>query len=235
MIFEVLLFSFLAGSTVFVGGVFSYFFERTVYNRKTKIKVAHFLTAFATGVMLAAVCFVLIPKGMHNLEIGYVVFLFLLGAFIFYFLDDYIKRHSAQIPQVLAMLLDFVPESIALGALFVYDHKTGLLLAIFIALQNLPEAFSSYIELRASSLSRKVSLAVLFSFSFIGVVFSSIGYMFLNQSDTLTSSLMVFFFFFILYLIFQDIALSFITKNSRSIAIGVNLGFALSMLAQALT
>lgn len=234
MPYEIIIFAFLAGSTVFIGAVFSYFFEKTVLNRKIKIKIVHFLTAFATGIMLSAVSFVLVPKGMHGLNIVYAIFIFLLGALVFYFLDDYIHKNKTSIPQFLSMLLDFIPESIALGAVFVIDYQTGILLAIFIACQNLPEAFTSYIELRASAFSKLKALIMLFILSFAGVIFASLGYFFLQNQPFLTSSLMLFAAGGILYLIFEDIAPSMKLKNSRFITFGVNLGFIVGMLGEAL-
>lgn len=47
-------------------------------------------------------------------------------------------------------LSDFIPEAIALGAAFAHGEKTGALLAILIALQNLPEGFNAYRELNAT-------------------------------------------------------------------------------------
>ena len=234
MLFEVILFSFIAGITVFLGGLSSYFFEQTINNRGLKRKIVHFLTAFVTGIMLSAVVFVLIPKGMEGLNIASSVIIFLIGAITFYYLDSFIQKNSAKIPQVLAMLLDFIPESIALGALFVYDHNVGILLAIFIAFQNFPESFNSYIELRNSNFSKYKSLIILFCLSFIGVVFSLFGYYFLKDTYEITSALMIFAAGGILYLIFQDIAPSIRVKNSRFLAMGVNLGFIIGMLSEAL-
>jgi len=234
MPYEIIIFAFLAGSTVFIGGLSSYFFEKTVLNRKIKIKIVHFLTAFTTGIMLAAVAFVLVPKGMDNLSISFSISIFLLGAIVFYFLDEYINKNSASIPQFLSMLLDFIPESIALGAVFIYDYNTGILLAIFIACQNFPEAFTSYIELRGSAFSKIKALIMLFILSFVGVVFSLIGFYLLRDDLELTSSLMIFAAGGILYLIFEDISPSMKLKNSRFIAFGVNLGFVVGMIGEAL-
>ncbi len=41
------------------------------------------------------------------------------------------------------MMLDFIPKAIALGAIFATDSKTGILLAIFISKQYLPEFFGN--------------------------------------------------------------------------------------------
>jgi len=234
MLFEVLLYSFLSGITVFIGALSSYYFEQNVHNQILKDKIIHFLVAFGTGIMLSAIAFVLIPKGMENLDILTSSSVFISGAIAFYFLDSYIQKSNTNISQVLAMLLDFIPESIALGALFVYDHEVGILLALFIGLQNLPESFNSYIDLRRSRFSIKSSLVLLFFLSFIGVIFSSLGYFFLDDKIEVTSGLMLFASGGILYLIFQDIAPSIKTKNSRFIAMGVNLGFVIGMFGEAL-
>jgi len=234
MLFEVLLYSFLSGITVFIGALSSYYFEQNVHNQILKDKIIHFLVAFGTGIMLSAIAFVLIPKGMENLDILTSSSVFISGAIAFYFLDSYIQKSNTNISQVLAMLLDFIPESIALGALFVYDHEVGILLALFIGLQNLPESFNSYIDLRRSRFSIKSSLVLLFFLSFIGVIFSSLGYFFLDDKIEITSGLMLFASGGILYLIFQDIAPSIKTKNSRFIAMGVNLGFVIGMFGEAL-
>ena len=231
---KIIIFSLLAGSTVFIGGVLSYFFEKTVINRKVKIQIVHFLTAFATGIMLSAVAFVLVPNGMSNLSPINSVFIFLGGSLFFYFLDYYIHKNKTSIPQFLSMLLDFIPESIALGALFVYEPEIGILLAIFIACQNLPESFSSYIELRTSSFSKANALFLLFVFSFIGLLLSLVGFYLLSDNSELTSALMLFSAGGILYIIFEDIAPSMKLKNSRFIVMGVNLGFVIGMLSEAL-
>jgi zinc transporter, ZIP family len=51
--------------------------------------------------------------------------------------------------------MDFIPESIALGAVFATDTSMALLLAIFIGLQNLPEAFNSFRDMVKSGFTVK--------------------------------------------------------------------------------
>ena len=234
MFYQVVLFSLIAGSTVFIGGLLSYYFENRVHNRVLKELTLHYLIAFATGIMISAISFVLVPKGMENLSIFLALFLFLFGGIAFYFIDLYIQKNRQSMPQVLAMLLDFVPESIALGAVFVYDHKTGILLSVFIALQNLPESFNSYLELKRLKHSSKKALWLLFYLSFVGLFFSLIGYFFLEDSINITSSLMLFSAGGIMYIIFQDIAPLLQYKKKKTIAFGVNLGFVIGMLGEAL-
>ena len=234
MLKQIILFSLLSGITVFIGGLISYFFERRVKNKIFKDKFIHFLVAFSTGIMIAAIAFVLIPQGMENLSVYTSVILFLLGAITFYFLDEFIQKNNTKVPQIMAMLLDFIPESIALGAMFVYDYKVGVLLAVFIALQNLPESFNSYIELRASRFSSFKALIVLFLLSFIGLIFSMLGYFVLNDKIEITASLMVFASGGIMYLIFQDIAPTLKLKSTKLVTLGVNFGFVIGMLGEGL-
>ena len=102
-------------------------------------------------------------------------------------------------------MMDFIPEALALGASFAYDHKFGLLLAIFIGLQNLPEGFNSYVELREKMRRRSV-LALLLALSTVGIVASLTGEMLLKDNLKVIHSIMLLAGGGILYLIFQDIA-----------------------------
>lgn len=234
MFFEIILFSILAGSTVFIGGLTSYYFENRVENKELKELTVHYLISFATGIMLSAISFVLVPDGMVELPILLSCFLFILGGVSFFYFDKLIEKNKYKIPQVIAMLLDFIPESIALGAVFVYNHKTGILLSIFIALQNLPESFNSYTELKKLKHSSSKALLILFILSFVGLFFSLLGYAFLDDKIEITSSLMLFSAGGIMYIIFQDIAPLLQYKKRRLIALGVNFGFIIGMLGEAI-
>lgn len=192
MLYEIILFSLLAGSTVFIGGLISYYFESRVHNKELKELIIHYLIAFSTGVMLSAISFVLVPDGMLELPVLLSTSLFILGGLSFFFFDKLIEKNRYKIPQVIAMLLDFIPESIALGAVFVYNHNVGILLSIFIALQNLPESFNSYTELKNLKHSSYKALFILFILSFVGLIFSLLGYVFLDDKILITSSLMLF-------------------------------------------
>ena len=51
--------------------------------------------------------------------------------------------------QLVAMVSDFVPEAMAMGAMFASGEAAGPLLAVLRGLQNLPEGFNAYRELMA--------------------------------------------------------------------------------------
>ncbi|WP_424712513.1 ZIP family metal transporter [Malaciobacter marinus] len=235
IISSIIIFSLLSGITVFLGGLLAFFFEKKFKKGFLKEEIIHLFIAFGTGIMLSAISFVLVPHGLEKTHIIIAIFLILLGGIIFYYLDGYIQKKAKHTAQIMAMLLDFIPESIALGALFAYDYKLGMVLALFIALQNLPESFNSYLELRSSGFKIKKLLIILFLLSFIGVIFSLLGYYLLSENPFITSALMLFASGGILYLIFQDIAPSLKYKNNRLIAIGVNIGFIVGIYGNSFT
>ncbi len=231
---RIALYSSLAGVTVFLGGLLANVFDRHVREGLLKEEILHTSIAFGGGIIVAAVAFVLVPRGMAVLPMFPMAATFLAGAIFFYSLDSYIAKKGGSASQLLAMLLDFVPESIALGAIFAADPELGLLLAVFIGLQNFPESFNSFGDLRASGYSSRKCLVILFLLSFSGIVSATSGYYLLSDLPHLTAALMLFSSGGILYLIFQDIAPMSKMQNSRLPTLGVSLGFLVGMVGHKL-
>lgn len=229
---KIILSASFSGVTVFLGGILSSLFERHFRNGILKEEIIHTSVAFGGGIIIAAVSFVLVPKGMGLLPLFPMAILFLCGATIFFYLDRYIEEKGGTISQLLAMLMDFVPEAIALGAVFASDHNLGLLLAIFIGLQNLPESFNSYLDLRNIGYTSKKCLFILFFLSFSGIFAALLGYLLLSNMPQLTASLMLISSGGILYLIFQDIAPMSKLQKSWFPAFGVSFGFLVGMIGQ---
>ena len=98
----------------------------------------HSVIAFGGGALLSAIALVLIPEGTKHLDIPTVAICFLLGGGVFMALDIWLDRLNSPGGQLVAMMSDFVPEAIALGAAFAVDGSAGLLLAGLIAIQNKP-------------------------------------------------------------------------------------------------
>lgn len=203
--FQIFVYSFFSGVTVFLGGLASMLFER--YQRGPAYTlIVHAATAFGGGLLIGAVAFVLIPSGIKELELFPLVLTFIAGAFFFYFLDLQITRMKSSFSQGIAMLTDFLPEAVALGSVFANDIATGALLAFFIGLQNFPESFNTYIELKKGGRSTRKTLSLLFALSFVGVLGALAGRFFLAGFPRVVSGLMVFSGAGITYLMFQDIA-----------------------------
>ena len=226
---QIILYSFCAGVTVFLGGLLSRAFERFKNHSFHKL-ITHSLTAFGGGILISAVAFVLIPKGIEVLNMRLLSMAFLSGAVFFCFLDRKIGKGEGALAQLMAMLMDFVPEAIALGAVFAHDIHLGLLLALFIGLQNLPESFNAYIELKKHNHSSRKSLTLLFLLSFIGIVSALLGHFFLTNKPVLIANLMVFSGGGIVFLMFQDIAPLSKLKDSWIPAIGASVGFFVGMI-----
>lgn len=229
-----MLYSSLAGITVFIGGISAWIFDKFSKDGEIREEIIHTSIAFGGGIIIAAVAFVLVPKAMDRLDLLPLAALFLGGGFAFFLLDKWIELKGGTLAQLLAMLMDFVPEAIALGAVFATDHRMGLLLALFIGLQNLPEAFNAYRDLLKSGFTVHKTLLILFALSFSGVGAGLGGYVFLRNIPVLTDSLMVFSGGGILYLIFQDIAPLSKMENRWMPALGVNIGFFVGIVGQKL-
>ena len=128
----------------------------------------------------------------------------------------------------MATLLDFIPESIALGATYVRAPKVALFLGIIIALQNIPEGFNSFSDMTEKNL--KLSKKYLFLFlgaAFLGPVAGAIGFFLLAERQSYLSFIMIFAAAGIIYLIFQDIAPESKVKHRWTPASGAVVGFLL--------
>ena len=223
----IILYSSAAGLPIFIGGLISSLFQ--AHNTILKDEINHWIVAFGGGALMSAIAFALIPKALNELPSGLIIVVFLAGTFSFMGLDMLSTRIGGSIAQVVSMMMDFIPEALALGASFAYDHKFGLLLAIFIGLQNLPEGFNSYVELREKMRRRSV-LALLLALSTVGIVASLTGEMLLKDNLKVIHSIMLLAGGGILYLIFQDIAPMSKRKNDWVPATGACVGFLIGML-----
>ncbi len=232
MLMSIILFSGFAGITVFIGGILANYFNHHVKESPVKYEITHTLMSFGAGIILSALALVLIPKGMEALSLIPMGLSFVFGAVLFMFLDEYLAKKGGQTATLLAMMMDFIPESIALGAVFSSDPSMASLLAIFIGLQNLPEAFNSYRDLVQSGFSAKKTLFIFFGLSFFGVAAALIGYFFLTNSPELTAHLMTFASGGILYLLIQDIIPASKLDKNYLIPLGATLGFLVGIIGE---
>ncbi|PIE98798.1 MAG: divalent cation transporter [Treponema sp.] len=221
----------MAGLPIIIGGIISSLLQKKDY--KYKNQVNHFIVAFAGGALLSAIAFVLIPHAIKDMQLLSIVIVFLAGTLSFMILDIICGKIGGSMAQVLSMMMDFIPEALSLGASFAINPNFGLLIALFIGLQNLPEGFNSYIELR-KKLSKKQTLLLLFALSFVGIIAALTGEYFLSSQKQIVDAIMLFSGGGILYLIFQDIAPIAKVKNSFLPASGANLGFLLGMIGEKL-
>jgi ZIP family zinc transporter len=190
--------------------------------------------SFGAGIILSAVALVLIPAGMEELNLFPMILSFISGAIIFMVLDQYLAKKGGRTATLLAMLMDFIPESIALGAVFSVDKNMAILLSIFIGLQNLPEAFNSYRDLVLSGWPTKKTLLIFFGLSFFGILAALTGHFLLTNSTNLTAHLMTFASGGILYLLVQDIIPESKLDKNYLTPLGATLGFLVGIIGEKL-
>lgn len=226
----ILVYSWVAGFTAFLGGVISNY--ETTVETKNKAEFVHGVMAFGGGILVAAVAFSLAPEAMKTLSPVLLSSTFLAGGIIFGLIDRYLNAKGGSKAQFLAMIMDFVPEALAMGALFSKDRKAATLLAVFIAAQNLPEGFNSFREIVSDKVTPKKTLIILLIISLLGPIAALLGYYLLVEMEIVTASIMSFAAGGILYLVFQDIAPKSSLKRHFTPSIGAVLGFLLGMIGQ---
>lgn len=198
-------------------------------------KIRHFIVAFGGGALISAVALVLVPDGASKLSPLSAALCFSAGGIFFYFLDAFLNKLKSSAGQLVAMLSDFIPEAIALGTAFAAGEKTGLLLALLMVLQNLPEGFNAYEELsQTSTLSPNKIVFAFGCLAIAGPISALTGYYMLAQAHELMAGLMLFASAGILYLVFQDIAPESKVSSSGVPALGSVAGFMLGLVGSML-
>ncbi len=228
----ILMASWMAGLTAFAGAVLAKI--DCCKESETKREVIHGIMALGGGLLTSAIALALIPEGLELLSPATLTITFCAGGFLFCLLDIHLSRHGGSKAQFVAMLMDFLPEAISLGAVFGHNHKLGILLAAFIGAQNLPEGFNSFREITASGVSPRKTLSALLGISLLGPIAAASGFFFLQNRPGVTAAIMTFAAGGILYLIFQDIAPQAQMKRHWTPALGAVIGFALGLLGTSL-
>lgn len=198
-------------------------------------EVRHGVIAFGGGALLSAVALVLVPEGVADLSIFTVAVCFTAGGALFMALDIWLAANKTPFNQLAAMLSDFVPEALALGATFTVSSEAGLLLAGIIALQNLPEGFNAYREISESTEYSQGRIIGAFTvMAFLGPVAGLFGYFLLAGYPVVVSGIMVFAAGGILYIVFQDIAPQARLRNHWAPPLGAVAGFLLGVIGHML-
>lgn len=196
----------------------------------------HFIIAFGGGILLGAVTIVLVPEGVSSMSGSlFAIPVLFSGGFSFFLIERALGLRRRETPQLMGMLLDYVPEAIALGGLVASGSDVAPLLALLIGLQNLPEGFNAYREL----VSRKESsvFKTLLSMSalvVIGPVAGLSGFFFLSGQQAVLGGIMLFASGGILYLIFQDIAPQSRLNRHWEPPLGAVLGFCVALFSEML-
>jgi ZIP family zinc transporter len=227
-----LLFTTASGSCILVGGLLA---------RVEKIRplwleqeLRHTIIAFGGGTLIAAVALVLVPEGQEYF--GFPVLgglLFLAGGIVFMLIEHHLTSREHHLPQTFAMLLDFVPESLAMGGMFALGSRSAPLLAILIGLQNLPEGFNAYREILSVARHRgRRTLLIMTLLILAGPIAGAVGWHVAVRFPEAVGATMLFASGGILYLLFQDIAPQSRLERHWTPTLGAVLGFCLAMVVK---
>jgi ZIP family zinc transporter len=227
---KIILYTFLAGACIPLGGMLAY--VEKIRPKWLENELRHSVIAFGGGILIAAVALVLVPEGTQYVDhSGLSVAVLLAGGLCFFSFERLLGGRRREKPQFTAMLLDFIPESLALGGAFAIGAKSAPLLAVFIGLQNLPEGFNAYRELRTKPESNgKVILGLMMLLVPIGPVVALMGWFYFSENTLLIGITMLFASGGILYLIFQDIAPQSHMNKHWAPPLGAVFGFCVGML-----
>lgn len=226
--------SLLAGGAIIVGALLAS--REHIRPRWLEEELNHAVTAVGGGALLAAIALVLVPEGVKTQPLWTAIITFGGGGTAAMAIDRYFARKKTAASQLMAMLMDFIPETIVIGAVIAADFYKAVLLAVIIFAQNLPESFSAYREIRRAS--GMPARRLLFWFFIIGVsgpIYVFIGAGLLADRPAPLAMLMTFCAGGILYVVFNDIAPQAKLKNRFAPPMGALAGFLIGMVGYQLT
>ena len=187
----------------------------------------HSIIAFGAGALISAVAFVLIPDGAKYQSNMSTVLTFLAGGIVFMIIDRLLASSNNKLAQFIAMMLDFIPEAIVLGAIVTQDFTKAIFLTLVIAAQNLPEGYAAYISMRKKERNH---LGLFLLVGLTGPIYILLGANVFISHPTILGMMMTFCAGGIVYLVFEDIAPNVVMEKHWLPPLGAVFGFAVGML-----
>ena len=149
-----------------------------IYFKKTSDKFLSFILSFASGLMLAIVCFDLIPEAMEMASIINVLLGITLGIIAMIACDIFVQNKfnsknikleknsllKTGIIVSIGLALHNFPEGLAIGSGFEASITLGYSLAIAICLHDIPEGISMAVPMKSGGMNKiKIILFVILS------------------------------------------------------------------------
>jgi len=222
---DILLLTLMAGLAMPAGAALA--FAEHIRPQWLETEVRHTVVAFGGGALLSAVALVLVPDGIRQMSPMIAMAWLVAGGMAFMALDIVLYRVNTPASQLASMLSDFVPEALALGAAFSISGSGAVMLAVLMTLQNLPEGFNAFRELKDLGRFSAQRILTLFTLmALIGPLAAIFGYIWLADATSIVEAIMVFAAGGILYSVFQDIAPQVKLDKHWAPPMGAVLGFA---------
>lgn len=230
---KILIATTLAGAAIPFGALLAS--RESITPRWLETEFRHGVIALGGGILIAAVALVLVPESLGRLPIWANLLCFLFGGAAFGWLGVFLTKRDTPAGNLVAMLADFIPEAIAMGAAFAAGNSAGMTLALFMFLQNLPEGFNAYREMIDSGKAGSRHLLGIFAALVpVGPIAGITGYSLLGNSPMIVDGLLLFAAGGILYVVFQDIAPQAKLKKHWLPSLGAVIGFAVGLLGHLL-
>ena len=149
-----------------------------IFSKRNSNKFLSFVLAFASGLMLAVICFDLIPHSMEISSIYTTIIGIIFGIIIMIFCDNIVQKKfntksvsnrnasllKTGIVVSIGLALHNIPEGLAIGSGFDASTTLGFSLAIAICLHDIPEGISMAIPMKNGGMKPwKVMIYVILS------------------------------------------------------------------------
>jgi len=145
--------------------------------KNTSNKFLSFILAFASGLMIAIVCFELVPEAMQIASLSTVLLGIVIGIITMIFCDILVDKKFGKssasnsllktgIIVSIGLAIHNFPEGLAIGSGFEASLKLGLSLAIAICFHDIPEGISMAVPMKNGGIS---SIKVIFYVILSGV------------------------------------------------------------------
>lgn len=217
----------MAGMSIPMGAlIYSNSRTRSICRR---LELDSFMSYFGGGALMAAISLVLVPEGIRELSVSAASAAFAAGGLAFWGFSEWSRRTENSASNFMGMILDFVPESVLVGAAAAGGSSLAWLMAAMIAMQNMPEGFAAYPEMRKGRMSKVKTWTIFLLTPLLGPLAAWAGFTWLSAGPRTLSAVLLVCAGGILYLVFQDIAPRANLKYTGLPAIGAVSGFLMGM------